>query len=128
MSHAKSHLEDLIVLQRYRSMDEFCRAKHCHIQMLPKPRETWRLVDKPVLGSINGLERKFRGLAVATNGIIVAIETSASTVLFAHLQWFYKDDPEAETDLDLDMVEVLRQRRKMQTLDTFNDLFTDETI
>lgn len=82
----------------YSSLSQF--AKLHRLAALPRPHDTWRLLCKPCLGEINGLGHYFRGLAVATNGVIVAIETSAGNVLFGHLQWFEKDDPLAESDLD----------------------------
>lgn len=66
--------------------------------MLPKPHETWRMCNKPCTGQIIGLNT-FRGLTLATNGIMVAIQTSANTLLFGHLEWFIKDKPEQETDV-----------------------------
>lgn len=114
------------LIQRYSSLSAFCR--HHRLQVLPRPHATWRLVAQPVLGSVNGLERSYYGIAMATNGVIVAIETPAYTILFAHLQWFVKDDPDAETDLDLSMAAVRQARIKMQTLSEFNDLFVDEVL
>lgn len=65
---------------------------------LPKPKE-WRLVAKPIVGQINGLPQ-FRGLAVATNGIHVAILTSADHLLVGHLEWFLPDEQsDVESDL-----------------------------
>lgn len=71
-----------------------------HGLTLPRPHATWRLLVRPCVGSINGLDRTFSGLAVATNGIIVAILSGAGVVNFAHLQWFIKDNLNEETDLD----------------------------
>lgn len=75
------------------SLTELRRSEH-----LPKPYDDWRLVQKPVPGHINGLET-IRGLAVATNGIIVALLNSYGKISFGHLEWFVKDKPSDETDL-----------------------------
>lgn len=76
-------------------------------------------MQQPVVGEIVGLGHKFRGLAVATNGVIVALETSAGSVLFGHLQWFEKDDKDAVSDLD----GALPLRKKPQALAEFADCF-----
>jgi len=91
--------------------------------MLPRPVATWRLLARPVVGSINGLDRTFAGLAVATNGIIVAIETSAGKILFAHLQWFQKDDISQESDLDraMDNVATVSQARLKAMVKMFEE-------
>lgn len=115
-------------LQHYPSLDSFCHQHSLHIQMLPKPRDGWRLIQQPVLGGINGLTHKYRGLAVATNGIIVAILTSANAICFGHLEWFIKDEPDEETDLDSAMAEVVAARKRMQTVKTFDNLFEDECV
>jgi len=79
------------------------------------------LLRQPVVGEIVGLGHKFRGLAVATNGVIVALETSAGAALFGHLQWFEKDDKDAVSDLD----NTLPTRKKPQALAEFADCFED---
>lgn len=67
--------------------------------MLPKPREDWRLVKDPVHGWINGLDR-FSGLAVATNGIMVALRDENEVIRIGHLEWFCKTDRRETSDLD----------------------------
>lgn len=58
---------------------------------LPRPK-TWRMLPLAIPGEINGLHN-MRGLAIATNGIHVAIENSACTELYiGHLEWFIVDD------------------------------------
>ncbi|SRR5881394_941009 len=94
-------------------------AKRHRLQCLPTPRETWRLLQQPVVGEVTGLGHKFRGLAVATNGIIVCIETSAGNILFGHLQWFEKDNQDEPSDLD----NKLPTRKKPQALAEFADCF-----
>lgn len=54
-------------------------------------------MKQPCQGHINGLPH-FRGLAVATNGIHVALQTSSDNLLLGHLEWMVKDDSEP-TDL-----------------------------
>lgn len=73
--------------EKYGSLREFVVMNRV---MLPKPTETWRLVKDMPVGSINGLPT-CSGVAVATNGIIVAIERSDRSILFCHLDWFSPD-------------------------------------
>lgn len=107
-------------MTHYSSLSAFCRSHS--IQFLPRPHATWRLVASPVPGEIIGLGNVFRGMAVATNGIIVALETSAGNILFGHLQWFIKDDPEQETDLDLALSACPRCKVTAESLKEFEDL------
>lgn len=114
-------------IQPYPSLSVMCRTKR--IQILPKPRDTWRLVAQPVVGAINAIPQ-FRGLAIATNGVIVLLETSAGrdTFIFGHLQFFVKDDIEQETDLDLDIALAKGEtppaaKRKVECLKEFSELF-----
>jgi hypothetical protein len=80
-------------LQHYPSLDTFLRANR--VAFLPRPKETWRLVLRPLVGEILGLPM-FRGVSVATNGIIVALEDVRGIVRFGHLQYFVPDEVEAE--------------------------------
>lgn len=105
----------------YSSMTAFVKAHR--LQILPRPHEDWRVVLDPVPGEIIGLGHKFRGMAVATNGIIVALETSAGHILFGHLQWFLKDDPDQPTDLDSALAACPRCKVSAKTLNEFNELF-----
>lgn len=73
--------------------------------ILPKPSDDWRLIQVPVTGEINGLP-SIRGLAVATNGIIVALRRSDSFLVYGHLEWFLKDRNEPISDLDSDLEEA----------------------
>lgn len=77
----------------YESLREFVVMNRL---MLPKPTETWRLVKDQPSGSIVGLPT-IQGIAVATNGILVAIERSDNSILFCHLEWFKCDKGEIET-------------------------------
>ena len=104
----------------YSSISTFSRTHH--LQSLPRPRDSWRILLMPVTGEITGLGNVFRGLAVATNGVIVAIESSAGAILFGHLQWFEKDDPEEESDID-NVKSVFASRKRMQTIAEFEDCF-----
>jgi hypothetical protein len=99
----------------------FSFAKHHRIQQWPRPRETWRLLQQPVVGEVLGLGHCFRGMAVATNGVIVAIETSAGNVLFGHLQWFEKDNPDEESDLDAAKA-CFPSTKHLRTINEFDDL------
>lgn len=84
-------------IQPYRTLTEFVIF---HGLILPRPHATWRLLARPCVGAINGLDRTFGGLAVATNGVIVAMLSSSGAITFGHLQWFEKFDLNAESDLD----------------------------
>ena len=55
---------------------------------LPKPYD-WRLIEA-MTGEINGIPTS-RGIAVATNGILVAIMQNDGIVI-GHLDWFVKDE------------------------------------
>lgn len=85
---------------------------HSHSLWLPKPKDTWRLVSKPVVGQINGLDT-FRGLTIATNGIMVAIEASNGFIRMGHLEFFLKDDQDEETDL----IETPKQVNKLKGME-----------
>jgi len=63
------------------------------LSILPKPSDTWRILQKPRVGEVNGLPH-MRGVAIATNGIIVAIKTGDQRVIFGHLEWFVPDKNE----------------------------------
>lgn len=68
-----------------------------HNVWLPKPHDCWRLVPDGVVGQIAGLP-SFRGTAIATNGIHVAIERGQDVVI-GHLEWFIADDLQKEASL-----------------------------
>lgn len=64
-----------------------------HSVYLPKAKIAgceWRMLGAPVQGEINGLPM-FRGFALATNGVHVAIETSSGALIFGHANWFVVD-------------------------------------
>ena len=77
-------------LQPYSSLDMLVRQ---HRVVLPRPKDGWRLVMDPIGGQINGLPA-IAGKTVATNGIIVALETPSGDLLFGHLEWFVPNDDE----------------------------------
>ena len=59
----------------------------------------WRLTE-PRAGEINGLPN-FRGLLVATNGILCYLETETGRLFEGHIDWFVpdqKDRPLFEAD------------------------------
>ena len=60
----------------------------------------WRLTQNAPVGQITGLPA-FRGKAVATNGILVAIETSGGQLLIGHIQWFETDNDEPLEEKDV---------------------------
>ena len=72
------------VAYQFQSVDDF---KRTFKSSLPKPYD-WRLIE-PMVGEINGIPTS-RGIAIATNGIIVAIMQNDG-VVFGHLDWFVKD-------------------------------------
>ncbi|HEY5960944.1 MAG TPA: hypothetical protein VIV60_30520 [Polyangiaceae bacterium] len=86
---------------------------------LPKPQE-WRLLAKPVVGQIQGLDR-FHGIAVATNGIHVAIARPFDFVV-GHLYWFVKDEPTEESDID---DELQKQKPKTVVEAVFQPFLTE---
>lgn len=55
--------------------------------VLPKPYD-WRLTE-PMPGEVVGLPTS-RGVKVATNGIIIAIQ-QGDELVFGHLSWFVED-------------------------------------
>lgn len=83
-----------IVSQEYRSLGDMVMLKKI---VLPKPRDDWRLVAKPMIGEIKGIP-SIRGKTIATNGVLVIIESIIGTTWNAHLAFFVPDEDE-ETDL-----------------------------
>lgn len=74
----------------YNSLGEFLATNRL---ILPDKDSQWRLVKNQPFGSIKGLPT-MQGIAVATNGILVAIERSDRSILFGHLEWFRGDKGE----------------------------------
>ena len=72
------------LFNQFSSVDDFKKAYKTN---LPKPYD-WRLIE-PMVGEINGIPTS-RGIAVATNGILVAIMQNDG-IVFGHLDWFVKD-------------------------------------
>lgn len=106
---ARTEGKPLIVARKYFHLEQLVRHHKC---LLPKPKEDWRLVLKPVSGHINGLEESMFGIAVATNGIMVAIEDPIADILFyGHLEWFIKDTTE-ESDLDVIITAKVKKPKK----------------
>ena len=81
----------LIVQNPYNSVKEIALT---HRLLLPKPRE-WRLMAKALSGEINGIHT-IRGIAVATNGIHVAILRD-NDIVIGHLEWFVADEQSPST-------------------------------
>ncbi len=100
----------LCFVQQYNCLEHLVRH---HKAMLPKPKEDWRLIQKPVSGHINGLAESMYGIAIATNGIMVAIEDPQLDLLFyGHLEWFVRDTTE-ESDLDKIVAAKVKKPRKL---------------
>lgn len=83
-----------------------------HRVSLPKPYDDWRIVPDHPLGHIHGLP-SMRGQAIATNGIMVLLITSANTPIFGHLQWFIAD-PHAD---------IHRKNTTTKTLQQYDEFF-----
>jgi hypothetical protein len=71
-------------------------------QRLPRPYD-WRLVQEPFTGEVHGIP-SLRGVAIATNGILLAIEQPQSKLAIVHLDTFVADA--------VDGVVVVRQAKK----------------
>lgn len=87
-------------MQHYSSLNSFCELRNV---VLPKGRQRlpWRLTQYAPAGYIHALSTKFRGKAVATNGILVALENEIGKVTIGHTDYFvpleqYEDTPEAQ--------------------------------
>mgnify|MGYP006374329205 FL=1 len=72
--------------QPYSSVSQFAEV---HQLILPRPFD-WRLIQDPMTGEVQGIS-SFRGFAIATNGIMVAIESERSDIAFGHLDYFIPD-------------------------------------
>lgn len=70
-----------------------CRQAGVHIT-LPKPYD-WRLLQPCLIGSINALPES-QGVAIATNGILVAI-MQPTGLYIGHLQFFIPDEELSES-------------------------------
>lgn len=102
MRNAQNSIENmakLLVNNPFSSVQEIAREYRI---VLPKPHE-WKLMPKGVSGEISGLHR-IRGVAMATNGIHVAILTN-DDVLIGHLHWFVADEQPQEERVKTDRVE-----------------------
>jgi len=69
-------------VESFSNLDDFVRAYRL---ILPPPRHWW-LCD-PDRGQIATLP-SFCGVAVATNGILVAIKNQTGKIVFGHREWF----------------------------------------
>ena len=83
---------NLTACQQYRDLTDFVNATACWLTV-PK---TWRLIKQPLIGEINGLPQ-FRGKTIATNGILVAIQTPTGLIHVGHLEWFQVDQVETSS-------------------------------
>ncbi len=75
-------------MKTYKSVSEFAREKRL---VLPRPH-CWYLVspDDTATGQVNAVPT-VRGTTVASNGILLALETETGDVLIGHRDWFVKD-------------------------------------
>lgn len=76
--------------QPYASIAQFAERNQL---ILPRPF-CWRLIQDPPTGEIQGISG-IRGFAIATNGIIVALESDQGDIAFGHLDYF---NPDADSD------------------------------
>lgn len=110
-------MKELARTNSYGSLREFVVSNRL---MLPKPADDWRLLKDQPIGSINGLPG-IVGPAVATNGILVAIERSDRTIMFCHLEWFIPMKNEGE-------IKVLKQSTRAKLGIAKENSFSDSLI
>jgi hypothetical protein len=93
-----------------------------HSIYLPKPKDKWRMLKSGVVGEVNGLPM-FRGVARATNGIHVAIETSSGALIIGHFDWFIVDEKDEAISLKEEVREISLQGRLAKQLNEMEELF-----
>jgi hypothetical protein len=81
---------------------------------LPKPFE-WRLLAIPFVGAVNGIPTS-HGVAVATNGILVAIVQDERRLFIGHIDSFIADTQENEVRLTVRQA-VKPRKEKKPTMD-----------
>jgi hypothetical protein len=81
---------------------------------LPKPFE-WRLLAIPFVGAVNGIPTS-HGVAVATNGILVAIVQDERRLFIGHIDSFVADTQENEVRLTVRQA-VKPRKEKKPTMD-----------
>jgi hypothetical protein len=81
---------------------------------LPKPFE-WRLLAIPLVGAVNGIPTS-HGVAVATNGILVAIVQDERRLFIGHIDSFIADTQENEVRLTVRQA-VKPRKEKKPTMD-----------
>ena len=79
----------LTTVRFFDHLDQFKEFYGC---VLPKPHP-WRLLDRPMVGQINGIPA-LRGVAQATNGILVAVTQNDKSMFVGHLDSFTCDEQE----------------------------------
>lgn len=104
----------------FKNLGELCE---CY-GYLPRPK-TWRMLPLGVPGMINALPLS-NGIAIATNGVHVAIENTACSALYiGHLEWFVVDDLNApacaKEILQSSATDILKVARNQ--LKQFDELF-----
>lgn len=78
-------------LQYFSSMAQLKETYHV---VLPRPYD-WHLIARPAYGQIHGIPT-MRGVAIATNGILVAIIQENDCLTIGHLDNFIPDDVEVD--------------------------------
>lgn len=87
---------------------------------LPSPKDSWRTMPE-VSGGVNGLDHVFRGVAIATNGIMVAIMTPIGIIVFGHLDFFVKDKKEEDGNNVVVRPRKAAKEKSLQQLEEFYD-------
>ena len=85
--------------------------KSLHGLTLPKPYD-WRLLSPALVGSINALPGT-QGIAVATNGILVAV-LQQDKIFFGHLDWFVADEQSSSSRDNHPKVSTTKVKKQKQ--------------
>ena len=82
-------------IQTFKSIAEL---KASYNLILPHPYEEWRLLATPGIGQIHAIP-SMRGIATATNGILVLIINEQDQPMFGHIDNFVSDDVQVIIEL-----------------------------
>lgn len=115
-------------MNRYNTLGEFVERHALTLpgwrSHAPMSKNEWRLTTNAPTGQIVGLNA-FRGQAIATNGLLVAIESSAGFVRIGHTQWFEVDKTEDDDENIVNAVE-LRSAKAVKPLVSADEM--DEVL
>jgi hypothetical protein len=84
------NMAKIILTPHFRSIAEL---KEHFATVLPRPHD-WRLME-PIVGQIHGIPTS-HGVAIATNGILVAIEQQGRYLFIGHVATFVPDEQETQ--------------------------------